>query len=73
MKTAYADVSGLRMYGEIHGESQPIMFGLLGGCINGDTPDDLPRSRLAILPGTSHTMVVDRAQLMLPILTSFLE
>jgi pimeloyl-ACP methyl ester carboxylesterase len=49
------------------------MFGLLGGGINGDTPGGLPRSRLAVLPGTSHTMVVDRAELLLPIVNSFLE
>jgi pimeloyl-ACP methyl ester carboxylesterase len=48
------------------------MFGLLGGGINGDTPQGLPKSRLAILPGTSHTMLVDRTELLLPILTSFL-
>lgn len=49
------------------------MFGLLGGGIKGDTPDGLPQSSLAILPGTSHTMVVDRAELLLPMLTSFLK
>jgi pimeloyl-ACP methyl ester carboxylesterase len=49
------------------------MFGLLGGGINGDTPSGLPKSRLAVLPGTSHTMVVERAELLLPIVNSFLE
>ena len=46
------------------------MFGLLGGGINGDTPSGLPKSRLAVLPGTSHTMVVERAELLLPIVNS---
>jgi pimeloyl-ACP methyl ester carboxylesterase len=48
-------------------------FGLLGGGVNGETPAGMPRSRLAVLPGTSHTMVVDRPELLLPILDSFLD
>jgi pimeloyl-ACP methyl ester carboxylesterase len=49
------------------------MFRLLGGGVSGDTPQGLPKSRLAILPGTSHTMMVDRAALLLPMLSDFLD
>lgn len=49
------------------------MFQLLGGGINGDTPQGLPRSRLAVLPGTSHSMVPGRVELLVPMLTSFLQ
>lgn len=49
------------------------MFRLRGGGISGDTPQGLPQSRLAFLPGTSHTMVVDRADLLLPMLSAFLD
>lgn len=48
-------------------------FQLLGGGISGDTPAGLPRSRLAVLPATSHTMMVDRAELLLPMLRAFLD
>ena len=37
------------------------------------TPAGLPKSQLAVLPGTSHTMMVDRAQVLLPILRAFLD
>ena len=49
------------------------MFRLLGGGIFGDTPAGLPNSQLAILPGTSHVSVVDRTELLIPILNSFLD
>jgi pimeloyl-ACP methyl ester carboxylesterase len=48
------------------------MFRLLGGGVSGDTPAGLPKSRLAVLPATSHTMMVDRADVLLPILSAFL-
>ncbi len=48
------------------------MLRLRGGGVNGDTPEGLPKSRLAILPGTSHSMVVNRSDLLLPILSDFL-
>lgn len=48
------------------------MFRLLGGGIMGDTPAGLPDSQLAILPGTSHVTLVDRVDLLLPMLKSFL-
>ena len=49
------------------------MFRLLGGGIFGDTPAGLPNSQLAILPGTSHVSIVDRVELLLPMITSFLD
>ncbi len=49
------------------------MFRLLGGGVFGDTPAGLPDSQLAILPGTSHVTVVNRADLLLPMITSFLD
>lgn len=48
------------------------MFRLLGGGIMGDTPAGLPDSQLAILPGTSHVTLVDRVDLLLPMLKTFL-
>jgi pimeloyl-ACP methyl ester carboxylesterase len=49
------------------------LFRLLGGGASGDTTAGLPKSRLAMLPATSHTMMVDRAELLLPILSNFLD
>jgi pimeloyl-ACP methyl ester carboxylesterase len=49
------------------------MFRLFGGGIMGDTPDGPPDSQLAILPGTTHVTLVDRADLLLPIIPSFLD
>jgi pimeloyl-ACP methyl ester carboxylesterase len=41
------------------------MFRLLGGGVIGDLVG-LPNSQLAILPGTTHVTLVDRADLLLP-------
>jgi pimeloyl-ACP methyl ester carboxylesterase len=49
------------------------MFRLLGGGVFGDTPAGLPASQLAILPGTSHVTLVDRADLLLAIIPPFLD
>jgi pimeloyl-ACP methyl ester carboxylesterase len=49
------------------------MFRLLGGGVFGDTPAGLPNSQLAILPGTSHVSIVNRADLLIPMITSFLD
>ena len=49
------------------------MFRLLGGGVFGDTPAGLPNSQLAILPGTSHVSIVDRADLLLTIIPRFLD
>jgi pimeloyl-ACP methyl ester carboxylesterase len=48
-------------------------FRLLGGGVFGDLPGGLPNSQLAILPGTSHVTVVDRADLLLPMIVPFLD
>src|SRR3712207_4786230 len=49
------------------------MFRLLGGGVFGDMPPGLPASQLAVLPGTSHVSIVSRADLLLPIITPFLD
>jgi pimeloyl-ACP methyl ester carboxylesterase len=48
------------------------MFRLLGGGVAGDIVG-LPRSQLAILPGTTHITTVERAELLLPMITTFLD
>lgn len=48
------------------------MFRLLGGGVNGDMAG-LPKSQLAILPGTQHTGMVDRAEMVVPMVTRFLD
>lgn len=47
------------------------MFRLLGGGVMGDMVG-LPSSQLAILPGTGHALLMERDDLLLPILHSFL-
>jgi pimeloyl-ACP methyl ester carboxylesterase len=49
------------------------MFRLFGGGVFGDTPAGLPTSQLAILPGTSHVSIVSRAELLVPMITRFLD
>jgi pimeloyl-ACP methyl ester carboxylesterase len=49
------------------------MFRLLGGGVFGDSPAGLPNSQLALLPGTSHVTLVGRTELLIPIITSFLD
>ncbi len=48
------------------------MFRLLGGGVFGDIAG-LPTSQLAVLPGTTHVSLVQRADLLLPIITPFLD
>lgn len=48
------------------------MFKLLGGGVNGDV-EGLPKSQLAIMPGTSHTMIVERGEWLVPMITTFLD
>jgi pimeloyl-ACP methyl ester carboxylesterase len=48
------------------------MFRLLGGGVVGDTVG-LPASQLAILPGTPHSTIMQRADLLLPMITAFLD
>jgi pimeloyl-ACP methyl ester carboxylesterase len=49
------------------------MFRLFGGGRFGDSPEGLPDSQLAILPGTSHVSIVFRPELLLPIIPLFLD
>lgn len=44
---------------------------LLGGGGFGDTPAGLPKSQLAILPGTSHVNLVFKPALLVPVLENF--
>jgi pimeloyl-ACP methyl ester carboxylesterase len=48
------------------------MFRLLGGGVAGDLVG-LPRSQLAILPGTTHVMVPDRAEWLTSMVLAFLD
>jgi pimeloyl-ACP methyl ester carboxylesterase len=49
------------------------MFRLLGGGVFGDMPPGLPDSQLAVLPGTSHVTLVERADWLVSMITPFLE
>ena len=48
------------------------MFRLLGGGVIGDLVG-LPRSQLAILPGTTHVTTVSRDDLLIPMIVPFLD
>lgn len=48
------------------------MFRLLGGGVVGDL-FGLPRSRLAVLPGTTHVTLVKRAEWLISMITEFLD
>jgi pimeloyl-ACP methyl ester carboxylesterase len=48
------------------------MFRLLGGGVAGDWPG-LPRSRLAVLPGTTHVTAVDPADWLVSMIQEFLD
>lgn len=48
------------------------MFHLLGGGVNGDLAG-LPRSQLAVLPGSSHSMVPTRGAWLAPMVDQFLD
>lgn len=49
------------------------LFRLVGGGEMGDMGSPLPPSRLAILPGSSHTAVIRQPDLMLPVMEAFLK
>ena len=49
------------------------MFRLLGGGVFGDMPPGMPASQLAVIPGASHVSVRLRADLLVPIVTTFLD
>lgn len=48
-------------------------FRLLGGGVMGDGPAGLPASQLAILPGTSHTGIPGKAELLAAMIDAFLD
>jgi pimeloyl-ACP methyl ester carboxylesterase len=48
------------------------MFRLLGGGVFGDMPPGLPDSQLAILPGTSHVTLINRADWLASMINEFL-
>ena len=48
------------------------MFALFGGGPSGDFYE-LPGSQLAILPGTTHTQMMERTELLIPIIAKFLK
>ena len=48
------------------------LFRLLGGGVPGDTTG-LPNSQLAVLPGTTHITLVDRADWLVSMITEFLD
>lgn len=49
------------------------MFGLLGGGKADGGMGGLPSSQLAVLPGTTHLDLLSRSDLLLPIITAFLD
>jgi pimeloyl-ACP methyl ester carboxylesterase len=54
-------------------EHTVAMFRLLGGGIMGDMGTPLPASRLAILPATSHTAVINQVDLLYGFIEPFLQ
>lgn len=54
-------------------EAAVEMFRLLGGARPDGGMGPLPASQLAILPGTTHFTIIDRLDLLLPILLPFLD
>jgi pimeloyl-ACP methyl ester carboxylesterase len=63
------------VYGDsdiVRPEHAAELFRLLGGGVPGDVAG-LPRSRLAVLPGTTHVTLVHRADWLVPMVTEFLD
>lgn len=56
----------------IRNEHAVEMFGLLGGGVAGDLAE-LPASRLAIIPGSTHTTIPQRADWIAPMIAEFLD
>jgi len=54
-------------------EHMAKFYRLLGGGGFGDMPPGLPKSRLAILPGTSHVSAPQKKQLLLDLVPTFLD
>ena len=53
-------------------EHTVAMFRLLGGGVMGDMGEPLPASRLAIMPATSHTAVINQPEMLLSFIEPFL-
>lgn len=53
-------------------EHSVALFRLLGGGAMGDMGAPLPASRLAVLPGTSHTAIINQPELLLALIEPFL-
>jgi pimeloyl-ACP methyl ester carboxylesterase len=49
------------------------MFKLLGGGVMGDMGEPLPQSRLAVMPATSHTAVINQPELLHAFIEPFLK
>jgi pimeloyl-ACP methyl ester carboxylesterase len=49
------------------------MFRLRGGGVFGDMPPGMPASQLAVIPGASHVSIASRAELVVPIVSRFLD
>jgi hypothetical protein len=49
------------------------IFRLFGGGVMGDGPAGLPASQLAVLLGTSHIGIAHQAELLAPMIVSFLD
>ncbi len=56
----------------IRPEGAVELFRLLGGGVPGDFAG-LPRSQLAVLPGTTHIRLLERVDWLLPMITEFLD
>jgi pimeloyl-ACP methyl ester carboxylesterase len=54
-------------------EHMVSMFRLLGGGVMGDLGKPLPASRLAVLPGTSHTAIITQTKPLLAFIEPFLK
>lgn len=54
-------------------EHTVALFKLLGGGVMGDMGNPLPASRLAIMPATSHTAVINQPDLLLAFIEPFLK
>jgi hypothetical protein len=54
-------------------EHEVALFRLLGGGVMGDMGKPLPASRLAVLPATSHTAVINQPALLSAFIEPFLK
>lgn len=54
-------------------EHSVALFRLLGGGVMGDMGQPLPASRLAVMPATSHTAVINQPELLMAFITPFLK